>query len=94
MMYFRNTLDYNITMKELEIKKDDISQEISAFSVFIDGEEELFVTPLHGKEDAAYHEKLMKFVQDACQYVLAAAKINNNDPYELAAHLNRETRIC
>lgn len=80
-------------MKEIEIKKDDISQEITAFSVSIDGEEELFVTPLHGKEDVAYHERLMKFMQDSCQYMLAAAKINNRDPFELATRLNKETNV-
>jgi hypothetical protein len=83
-------------MTTIEIRKDSIDNDgidVSAFSMFIDGEEELFITPMHVKEDKEHYEKIMKFISDACQYVLESSKINNDNPFELANYLNRQVKV-
>ena len=79
-------------MRSIEIRKDDVAQDVSAFSVFVDGEEELFVTPLRVDADPEYHEKLMKFVSDSCKYMLAAANLNSNDPFTFADKLSKDMK--
>ena len=80
-------------MNNFEIQKDSIDEDsvgVSAFSLFIDGEEELFITPMHIKADKEHYEKLMRFISNSCQHMLNAAKTNNSNPFELAEQLNKQ----
>lgn len=79
-------------MIKFEIKKENVSDTISTYSIIVDDNEELFVTPLHTNAEDELTERIMRFIFNSCHYMLDAAKINGQDPFDLAHKLSSDVK--